>query len=154
MSLPMKAIDRLFERLGATYGKQWTANWDGMPISDVKSLWAHELSGYVNHLECIAWALENLPPRAPNAIEFKQLCRMAPRKDDTPALPAPTKADPARVQAEFAKLREAFKAKPATGYDPKAWAHIIIARHEAGDKIRPLNLRFAREALGIRQEAA
>lgn len=148
MSLPLKAIDRLFERLLATYGNDWTARWAGNDPALIKTAWAHELAAYTNHLECIAWALENLPPRAPNAIEFKQLCRQAPRKDDTPALPAP-KADPARVQAEFAKLREAFKANPSAAYDHKQWARIIIARHEAGEKIRPLNLRFAREALGI-----
>lgn len=153
MSLPLKAIDRLFERLANTYGSEWNARWFGQEDAKVKSLWAHELSAYGQHLECIAWALENLPPRAPNAIEFKNLCRQAPRKDDTPALEY-TKADPARVQAEFAKLREAFKAAPASNYDPKAWAKIIISRHEAGEKIRPLNLRFAHEALGIRSEAA
>lgn len=147
MSLPMKAIDRLFERLGATYGKQWTSMWDSTPMSDVKSLWAHELSAYTNNLEALAFALENLPPRVPNCIEFKQLCRMAPRKDDAPAIEY-VKADPARVQAEMAKLRDVLKAKPASTYDPKAWARIIIARHEAGETIRPLNLRFAREALG------
>lgn len=144
----MKAIDRLFERLGATYGKQWTSMWDNTPMSDVKSLWAHELAAYGQNLEAIAFALENLPPRAPNAIEFKQLCRMAPRKENAPAI-THAKADPARVAAEFEKLREAFKAKPAASYDAKDWARIIIARHDAGEKIRPLNLRFAREALGI-----
>lgn len=148
MTLPMKAIDRLFERLGATYGKQWTSMWDGTPLSDVKSLWAHELSAYGSNLEAIAFALENLPPRAPNCIEFKQLCRMAPRKDNAPAIEF-VQADPARVQAEMAKLREVLKSKQATSYDPKAWARIILDRHAAGDPLRPLNVRFAREALGV-----
>lgn len=152
MSLPMKAIDRLFERLGATYGKQWTSMWEGTPISDVKTLWAHELAPYAQHLECIAWALENLPPRAPNAIEFKQFCRSAPRKEEVPAI-AHVKADPERVKAEFAKLREVVKARPSV-IDHKAWAKVIIARHEAGEKVRPISLRFAREALGISTEAA
>jgi hypothetical protein len=31
--------------------------------------------------------------------------------------------------------------------DPKAWAKRLIARHEAGERIRPISLRFAREAL-------
>lgn len=31
--------------------------------------------------------------------------------------------------------------------DPKAWARRIIARHEAGKPVRPIVLRFAREAL-------
>jgi hypothetical protein len=138
----------LFERLAASYGNEWTAKWMGQDEAKVKSLWAHELSAYESHLECIAWALENLPPRSPNVIEFKQLCRMAPRNESVPAI-THVKADPARVAAEFAKLRDVIKAKPASEYDPKAWARIIIARHEAGEKIRPLNLRFAREALGI-----
>lgn len=31
--------------------------------------------------------------------------------------------------------------------DPKAWARRIIAQHEAGKPVRPIVLRFAREAL-------
>jgi hypothetical protein len=148
MSLPLKAIDRLFERLSNTYGSEWTSRWNAQDEAKVKTVWAHELAAYGQNLEAIAFALENLPPRAPNAIEFKQLCRMAPRKENTPAIEH-AKADPARVQAEMAKLREVMKAKPASSYDAKEWARIIIRRHEAGDKIRPLNLRFAREALGM-----
>lgn len=144
MSLPIKAIDRLFERLGATYGKQWTFMWEGTPISDVKSLWAHELAAYANHLEDIAWALENLPPRAPNAIEFRNLCRSAPRPQ-SPAMPEP-KADPARLKAELAKLAELRKTSSTTT-DHKAWARRLVAMHDAGDKVRPVSLRFAREAL-------
>jgi hypothetical protein len=148
MSLPLKAIDRLFERLAATYGSEWTSRWLGQDEAKVKSLWAHELAAYAQQLECIAWALENLPTRTPNAIEFKQLCRSAPRKEEAPAI-THVKADPARVASEFAKLRDAIKAKPATSHDSKAWARIIITRHEAGEKISPLNVRFAHEALGV-----
>lgn len=39
------------------------------------------------------------------------------------------------------------KLKPNPDLDPKAWARRIIARHEAGENIRPISLRFAREAL-------
>lgn len=147
MSLPLKAIDRLFERLASTYGSEWSNRWMGQDENKVKSIWAHELSAYTHNLEAIAFALENLPPRSPNCIEFKQLCRMAPRKENAPAIEL-TKADPARVAAEFAKLREAFKAKPASEYDPKAWARIILARHAAGEPIRAINVQFARSALG------
>jgi hypothetical protein len=148
MSLPLKAIDRLFERLASTYGSEWTARWMGQDEAKVKTVWAHELAAYSNNLEAIAFALENLPPRSPNCIEFKQLCRAAPRKDNAPAIEF-VKADPDRVQAEMAKLREVLKSKPATSYDPKAWARIILDRHAAGEPIRVVNLRFAREALGV-----
>ncbi len=145
MSLSVKAIDRLFERLGATYGREWSNLWDGMPISDVKTLWAHELSRFSERLEDIAWALENLPPRAPNAIEFKQLVRQAPRNDKPLALHEPI-ADPARVQAELAKLTQ-IQQRSHAKHDYKGWAKRILAKHEAGQHVLPICLSFAREAL-------
>ena len=39
--------------------------------------------------------------------------------------------------------------KPNPDADQKAWARWIIARHEAGEAIRPITLRFAREALKV-----
>jgi hypothetical protein len=35
---------------------------------------------------------------------------------------------------------------------PKAWAHRIVARHDAGKKINPAVLAMARRALGIPTE--
>lgn len=151
MSLPLKAIDRLFDRLAATYGRQWLLMWDGVDGNAVKSSWAHELEPFTNSLHRIAWALENLPPKCPNVIEFKALCRQAPAPD-TPRLPEP-KADPERVKTELAKLghmHPSLRAAPSgMAVDHKSWAKIIVARHEAGEKITPISLRFAREALGL-----
>lgn len=143
MSLPTKAIDRLFERLAATYGSAWTRQWADVPIGDAKSAWAHELGGY--RLESLAWALENLPERCPNVIEFRNICRRAPAPD-VPALPEP-KADPARLRAELAKL-DVLRAKTvANPQHHKQWAHQIIARHDAGDSLAPAVLKFAQNAL-------
>lgn len=143
----LKAMDRLFDRLSLTYGSAWSRKWDGSPIQEVKSMWAHELSSYANRLEDIAWALENLPENCPNAIEFKNLCRKAPRHE-APLLPMP-KANPERLKAELAKLYEPAK-KAAIQYettDGREWARRIIARNDSGDKINAVTLRFAREAL-------
>lgn len=150
MSLPVKAIDRLFERLALTYGAAWVRQWEGLNLNDIKAMWAHELAGYASRLDAIAWALENLPPKCPNVIEFKHLCRQAPAPE-APRLPEP-KADPERVKAELAKLGHKPPSERASGpvtVDHKAWAKRIIARHEQGEKIRPISLRFAREALGF-----
>ena len=146
MSLSAKAIDRLFQRLAATYGASWTRQWADAPINDVKSAWAHELMGFANHLDAMAWALENLPARCPNVIEFKNLCRQAPARE-VAALPEP-KADPARLKAELAKLGE-FKQSivEKQNFDHKAWAKRIIASKDAGIRVRPICLRFAQEAL-------
>jgi hypothetical protein len=146
MTLPVKAIDRLFERLSATYGEQWNRQWANVPIVDVKTVWAHELAGFAGQLEALAWGLENLPERCPNVIEFRNLCRRAPAPE-LPRLPEP-KANPERLKQELSKLKdiraEVFAAQTI---DHKAWAKRIIARHEAGENVKPVNLRFAKEAL-------
>lgn len=146
MSLPLKAVDRLFERLALTYGRQFTDLYAAADPSAVKTLWGHELSIFAGSLHRIAWALENLPPRCPNVIEFKSLCRQAP-SPEAPMLPEP-KADPERLKQELAKLGDIrAKVVSESKVDHKAWARRIVARQEAGDRINPTSLRFAREAL-------
>lgn len=147
MSLPIKAIDRLFERLAATYGAFWTRQWSDIPIADAKSAWAHELAGFNGQLEALAWGLENLPEKCPNVIEFRNLCRRAP-VPELPRLPEP-KADPERMRRELSKLgqikQQVLSIKTLDG---KEWARRIIARHQGGFVVNAVSLRFAREALG------
>ena len=148
MSLPVKAVDRLFIRMAATYGASWTRQWADVPMNDVKSAWAHELSVFSDSLHRIAWALENLPSKCPNVIEFKYLCRQAP-VPEAPRLPEP-KADPARVKAELSKLGHVRKvAESGVKVDHKAWAKRIMARHANGERLNITTLRFAKEALGL-----
>ena len=147
MSLSTEAVDRIFIRMTATYGTEFHARYAGVPVNDVKAVWSHELAGFDGRLKSIAWALENLPERCPNAIEFRNLCRRAP-EPEAPRLPEP-QADQQRVAEELAKLAPLrAKVKAAAGVDHKGWARGILARHEAGDPVRPICLRFAREALG------
>jgi hypothetical protein len=139
-----KAIDRLFKRLAATYGAAWDRSLGESPIGDVKTVWAHELSAYANSLHRIAWALENLPERCPNVIEFKKLCYSAPSPEAL-KLPEP-KADPARLAAELAKLaplREKLSA-PAQRVDYKQWARDLLANPSSGT---PATIAMAKRAL-------
>lgn len=144
MSLPAPWIDRIFEKLTLVYGsREFLSRWDGVPLADVKADWSHELAGYQDWPEAIKHALEHLPPdRAPTVLQFRDICRKAPGRS-APALPEPP-ANPARVQAEIAKLRASA---PAGRPDPKDWARRILARHEAGEKINPASLRYANDAL-------
>lgn len=146
MSLPAKAVDRIFHRLAATYGTEFMNRYAGVDDVDMKTVWAHELGGFASDLQSIAWALENLPERCPNAIEFRNLCRRSPRAE-TPRLDAP--ADPERVKSELAKLAD-MKPK-ATGFDGKDWARRILDNYAHGVVVRPVTLRFAREALRVRE---
>ncbi len=116
----IRAIDRLFHRLAATYGAEWDRSLGATPISDTKSVWAHELSGFSGNLQPIAWALENLPERCPNAIQFKNLCRQAPAPA-TEMLPSP-KADPAIVKL----ITEKLAAVPVVKAGRLDWARRIL----------------------------
>jgi len=154
MSLRLEAVERIFTRLTATYGREFTGKWDGQEIAPVKSLWAHELAAFNDQLKCIAWALENLPAKAPNLIEFKQLCRQAPR-DMYVALDGP-KVDRTIVDAEMAKIAaSALKPKAEGGkVDYRAWAKRLKARHDSGEKLGMYQISKYREALGLDERAA
>lgn len=146
MSLPTPWVDRIFHKLTLAYGRDFVGRWEGIDLNDVKTDWAHELSGFMQCPDAISYALANLPPKAPSVIEFRALARKAPLPEFK-QLEAP-KADTEKVALEIAKqigIKQAFAPKG----DPKEWAKRIINRATNGERIRPVTLRFAREALGI-----
>jgi hypothetical protein len=145
MSLSLQAVERLFDRLTATYGRQLLSMYEWLDVNAVKTVWAHELGGFESNLHAVAWALENLPARAPNAIEFRFLCRLAP-SPKVQQLTEPA-ANPQRLRAELAKLGEILKDNPPS--ERLDWARRIIARKEGGEKVAAATLRIARQALRI-----
>ena len=148
MSLSVMAVERLFQRLTATYGSEFVNKWDKVALVDLKTAWAHELADYANNLNAIGWALENLPAKCPNLIEFKNLCKQAPRPT-TAALEAP-KADVEVVDKELAKIAaEAFKApKDEQGnVDHKRWANKLKAKHDAGEPLSLIQVQMYQKAI-------
>jgi hypothetical protein len=134
MTISEKAIDRLFHRLSATYGSDFLGRYKGQTENDLKAVWMHELASFEHHLGMLAWALENLPERAPNVIEFRNLARRAPQAE-VPRLPEPA-ADIERVNRELSKLgglRKQLSNNPGGGW--KDWAWALKARDEAGEKM-------------------
>ncbi|MDB5887040.1 MAG: hypothetical protein JWR74_3211 [Polaromonas sp.] len=136
-----EVIDRLFTRLSATYGADWTRQWASVPISDVKTAWGHELAGFIHDLPAIAQALENLPERCPNVIQFKALCKANRTVKTTLLLPEP-KSDPVFIAKVLSKLAE-----PAPKTDGREWARRIIQRKADGEFINPFSLNLAKGAL-------
>lgn len=149
MSLPTKWVEALFTKLTLAYGRDFLSRWEGIDLNDVKTDWAHELAGFEGHAYAIAYALDNLPPKAPSVIEFRALCRRAPVQD-VPRLEAPV-ANPERVAAELQKLAPL---RVRGDVDRKDWARTLIARSKAGERVRPISLQFAREALRMSGDAA
>ena len=128
MSLTTQAIDRLFQRLAATYGSHWTRQWSDVPMTDVKTAWAHELALFADNLKAIGWALEHLPDYCPNLMQFKSLCKQAPKPDykhlETPKAPVEV------VDSEILKMVRNL-VEPEKDKDYKAWAKRLKARDEA-----------------------
>lgn len=82
------------------------------------------------------------PKFPPNLPQMEKVCEaITPRKTyaeeaGLPRLPAPAPVAPIKV--DFSKQN-----------DGKDWARAILARAEAGEKIRPYTLKSARQALGM-----
>lgn len=151
MSLPDPWIDKIFTKLTLAYGREFIGRWEGLELAAVKTDWGHELAAYAQSPHAIAFALQNLPPdRPPTVLQFRAICRQA-KSQDVQRLPEPP-ADPARVAAELAKLVPIAKAN-APAQDGKAWARRIIERHEAGEKLTPIAVKFAQQALNRRAPA-
>jgi hypothetical protein len=135
------AVDHIFSALAVAYGPAFTRSLGEAPSAEIKTFWGYQISDFTHSKaakRAIVWALQNLPPKVPNAIEFKNLCRNAPSKAPV-MLPAPA------VNPEIAaKVLGGLKASTLPKVDHKAWAHRIIARHEAGQKISPTVVQMAR----------
>lgn len=147
----IRAVDHVFAVLAATYTAAWERSLGTTPISDVKTAWAYQL-GQFTHSQtakrAILWGLRNLPDSVPSAIQFRNICRMAPVTEAL-ALPAPA-ADPARVAAELAKLAP-LRTKPSesAGHGMKAWAYRLKSRDEAGESVNMNQRRCYKAALGM-----
>jgi hypothetical protein len=135
------AVDHIFNVMGATYGAAWDRSLGTAPIQDVKTAWGDALADFMHSDDAkraIVWGLKNLPDTVPNSRQFRSLCRNAPSKAPV-MLPAPA------VNPEIAaKVLGGLKASTLPKVDHKAWAHRIITRHEAGQKISPTVLQMAR----------
>lgn len=144
MSLPLPWVDRIFEKLVLVYGQPFLARWRDIKLDAVKVDWATELAGFENAPNAIAYALQNLPDgRPPTVLDFRAICRAAPAME-VAKLPAPA-ADPERLAAELSKMRHVLS--PGRPVGEKAWAHALRARHGAGEKLNPNQVRCYQNAL-------
>lgn len=153
MSLSPEAIDHIFKRLAVTYLAAWDRFVGATPVNDVKTIWAHDLGEFgLNNVSKrrILWALENLPERPPNAIEFKRLCRQAPMMPDA-ALPPPAPLNIERINAELSKLGQLkveLSSKPLPGR--LDWAHRLKEKDRLNPKLVTPTVRMMyREALKL-----
>lgn len=126
MILRDEVIDRIFQRLTGIYGSQFTAKFrqivDGVDegTANAKTAWAKELGNFSDKLEAIGYALDHLPTdHAPNALEFRDICRRAPQKQVQQVEYKPTAEDRERQREMSHKATEAVTRKE---FDGLLWA--------------------------------
>jgi len=142
MSLSTTVTDRLFSALFNIYGSQWLHQWKDNDLNEVKSLWSDQLGFFADHLDAIAWALDHLPDRVPNLVQFKRLCLEAPRAPKVQAIEWQVSAPiPEAIAQQLRKVTAPRKV------DHKAWAKNILKDVENGGKRSAISVRFAKEAL-------
>jgi len=147
MALPIAVIDRLFDRLAMTYGSEFTNKWSAVNTTEMKTIWSYELSNFADNLNAIGWALQNLTDRCPNLIEFKNLCKQAPRPDNL-QLDAP-KAPAEIVDSEIAKIVAKLVKPKADNVDHKRWAKLLRDKHQRGEPLSPYQIKSYKIALDI-----
>jgi hypothetical protein len=136
--------------MAVTYGAAWSRMWEGIDIAAVKANWAEELDGFRSWPEALYYGLRYLPTdRPPTVLQFRDICRKAPKNDPVPALPAPS-ADP-RV-AEEAKAKLATLAGRRSG--SREWAYLLKAREESGEKLTKAQRDMWRSAIATQTETA
>ncbi len=111
--LPNAWVERIFAKLQGVYGREFIGQYstgaiDGVDagLENAKLAWGEELGSYIRNPDAIAYALEHLPERAPNAIRFRELCRAAP-KPKPPELEA--KFTPQQIEENKNRIREVLK---------------------------------------------
>ena len=134
--LPSAWIDRIFSKLMARYGRDFLGRYEGMDLSIVKADWSEEMAGMQSRPQAIKYALEHLPVKAPNVIEFKEICNRAPVRPLL-ALDSP-KADQDVIDRAIAAMREVTRFK-GDRLDP---IRALRRRELEGDKTLT---RFQRE---------
>lgn len=83
--LPLDWTKRIFSRMTAVYGSQFSAKWDAENMDEVLSVWSDELRNFRDHPSAIKYALLHLPEDfPPNLQQFKSLCREGLKREEKP----------------------------------------------------------------------
>lgn len=131
-----------------TYGREFLGRYDGHDLVPIKQIWADALAGFADKPESIKYAIDNLPSdKAPNHLQFRDLCRKAPPKEFERLSYAPAKGD------GYANFASAFSSHQ-DAKDHKAWAKRLKQREEDGEVLSQIQRDAWREALGIKKARA
>lgn len=139
-----KWIERIFQKLLSIYGDRFSANWAHADIADVKETWADALGGF--DAETIGRAIkacydEQHPPKLP---DFVALCRKYAKRsyvhDDSQSV----SNEQAKAILSEANKRSGYQ---KGAYDYRGWAKKLRERYLKGERLLPIQISMASEAL-------
>jgi hypothetical protein len=146
-SFPAGFVDRIFAKLSITYGRDFTARWEGLDARDIKEDWRCELDGFERFPHAIAYALKHLPEKPPTVLEFRALCRQAPEEPAPRLDPPPTRGPtPAELEA-LKRLRNDIASGTYFAKPSREWAYRLVQRVANGEIAPSGALKMAREVI-------
>ena len=150
-------IDLIFRKCTLVYGRDFLDRWQGMELADVKDDWRGELGGMLGNPEAIRHALNHLPAKAPNAVEFRAMCIGAP-SDGAPRLPAPEPGARTPGLRRFAEVASRVQANHGATLndnrdDPRSWGRALRRREHMGERLTMAQRDMWRSALAAERDA-
>lgn len=149
MSLPEAWVERIFEKLALVYGHQFLSRWDGMDLARVRADWGHELRGFAQNPNAIAYGLEHLPEKPPTVVEFRRICNspQAPEREQPIALPRYVETpEELAVRRHIERIQRLKREHPK--YGMVTWAFALeIKDQEEPELVRPMVRSMYREAV-------
>jgi len=150
-----KIIHKIFTHLTFTYGLEFTRNIDLVDYRDLTDFWAKSLNYYVPEKNwAVDWALDNLPIRCPNLIEFRNLCsraplplRLQPKQPECSPVSFERRME---IEREISELMKRLKSETLIDAKAKtrAAALRILDRVKGGEKVSYASLNHCRQILG------
>lgn len=138
---PPEVMDAVFNRLSSIYGARFTRQYDAASLESTKRVWAQELAGISR--AGIRYAMDNLPTDyPPNPLQLRMLA--ANRPPEALELPPPRVKSPEglkRLQSVSQSLTRNQQS------DPLGWAKSLREREQSGERLKPTQARFWRQAL-------
>lgn len=126
MPLPAQWVDHLIGKLSVRYGAAFMRQYADAAPELVKADWAEVLDGFSK--EALQYGLRYLPATPPNALQFRDQCRRAPREERPQLTHDTLPPNPGRVAA-LLTLAERARGEE----DPMAWVHRLRLRKASGE---------------------
>jgi len=111
-------------------------------LQNAMEKWGERLAGFIDRPEALRKAMQSLPIHPPTLPEFIALCRQQSITLQD-SLPPPTPDADKRMR----NIEQATAVKVGTS-GGKAWAERLRTRYLAGERLLPIQVQLASEALG------